>query len=261
MAPWRRRRRIKDRALPFQRAFEDRLAGRTEPFDGGVAIFRPELPRVFDLNFLRVHEAPAGGAGALAELADRIQGDAGLLHRRVVVDDEAAGEGMIEDFRRLGWLADHMLLMALASPPPLAIEPPAELAEPGELLPAQEQQILSDPHDRSPEVVQQLLAAEGVRAGAVPTRALVVRAEGEVASWCLLYTADGMSQIDEVTTLQPHRRRGYGTAVVQAAIAQAGAERCDWAFLWADERDWPWRWYASLGFEPVARRYAFVRRP
>src|SRR5204863_5449200 len=168
MSPWRRRKRIRDRVLAFQHRLEDRLAGRTEPCQGGVAIFRPDLPRVFDLNFMRVEKPPARGAAALAAEADRLQGAAGLLHRKVVVDDEGAGEAMLDDFRDLGWLVDRMLLMAHASPRAEPVEPPAELVGPDELLPAQELHIRNDPHDRSPEVLRQLLAAENGRAEAPP---------------------------------------------------------------------------------------------
>src|SRR5436190_3160400 len=166
MSPWRRRRRIRDRALAFQHRLEDRLAGRTEPCQGGVAIFRPDLPRVFDLNFLRVEKKPARGAAALAAEADRLQGAAGLLHRKLVIDDEGVGEAMLDDFRELGWLVDRMLLMAHASPRAGPVEPPAELVDPAELLPSQELHIRNDPHDRSPEVLRQLLEAETARAQA-----------------------------------------------------------------------------------------------
>jgi GNAT superfamily N-acetyltransferase len=252
---------MRDRVLGFQHRLEDRMAGRTEPCQGGVAIFRPDLPRVFDLNFLRVEKPPARGAAAIAAEADRLQGAAGLLHRRVVIDDEGAGEAMLGDFRELGWLVDRMLLMAHASPRPGAVEPPAELVDPAELLPAQELHIRNDPHDRSPEVLRQLLAAETARAVALQAWSPAVRAGREVVSWCLLYTAGGLAQIDEVTTLDGHRRLGYATAVMRAAIAHAGSARAGLVFLWADDRDWPKDWYARLGFEPVARRYAFVKRP
>jgi ribosomal protein S18 acetylase RimI-like enzyme len=261
MALRRRKRRIRERALRFQRTFEDGLAVRTEPFEGGTAIFRPEMPRVFDFNYLRVESPPPGGAEELAEEAERLQGAAGLLHRKIVIEDEGAGQALLRDFRKLGWLPDHLLLMALDAPPPGPAEPPVEIVEPPELIPAQELNILNDPHDRSPEVVRQLLAAEEARAASLPTRGVAVRSDGEVASWCLLYTDDGVAEIDQVTTLPEHRRRGYGDAVMRAAVGRAGASGSELVFLWADDRDWPKDWYARLGFEPVARRYAFLRRP
>lgn len=257
----RRKRQLRDRALAFQRRFEDRLAGRTERVSWGTAIFRPDLPRVFDFNFVRVEEQDPPEAVELAGEAERVQGAAGLLHRKIVVEDEVAGAALADDLRALGWLPDRLILMVCDRPPAAPVEAPAELVEPGELLPAQELNILKDPHDRSPEVVRQLLDAEVARAASFPTHALAVRTEDGVASWCLLYLHDGVAEIDQVTTLPEHRGRGYANAVVRAAAAVAARSGAELVFLWADDRDWPKDWYGRLGFEPLARRYAFLRRP
>src|SRR5205085_2231166 len=124
----------------------------------------------------------------------------------------------------------------------------------------QELNILKDPHDRSPEVVRQLLAAEVARAESCHTQGVAVRAEDGIASWCLLYQDDGVAEIDQVTTRPEHRGRGYAGAVVRAAAAAAARSGAELVFLWADDRDWPKDWYERLGFEPLARRYAFLKR-
>lgn len=257
----RRKRQLRDRALAFQRRFEDRLAGRTEPVTCGTAIFRPDLPRVFDFNFVRVEQPDPPEAIALASEADRVQAAAGLLHRKIVLEHETGGEVLADDLRVLGWLPDRLVLMVCDRPPAAPVEAPAELVEPRELLPAQELNILKDPHERSPELVHQLLGAEVARAESFPTRGVAVRAEEGIASWCLLYLEDGVAEIDQVTTLPEHRGRGYANAVVRAAAAAAARSGAELVFLWADDRDWPKQWYERLGFEPLARRYAFLRRP
>src|SRR5947199_668998 len=183
----RRKRQLRDRALAFQRNFEDRLAGRTEPVSCGTAIFRPDLPRVFDFNVVRVEEPDPPAPAALSHEADRVQGQAGLLHRKIVAEHEDAGAALLDEMRVLGWLPDRLLLMVCDRPPPAPVEAPAELVEPRDLLPAQELNIRDDPHERSPEVVRQLLEAEVARAESCDAHGVAVRTENGIASWCLLY--------------------------------------------------------------------------
>jgi hypothetical protein len=51
------------------------------------------------------------------------------------------------------------------------------------------------------------------------------------------------------------------TAVVTAAADGCRAKGADLVFLIADQDDWPKELYATLGFEPVARWWAFLLQP
>ena len=77
------------------------------------------------------------------------------------------------------------------------------------------------------------------------------------SSTCGVSTA----QIEDVGTLGGYRGRGLARAVVLRALAEAGAAGCDLVFLEADEDDWPKELYRRLGFEPIGRIFAFLRKP
>ena len=68
-----------ERALGLMHAVQEGSADRVEPFEGGTAYFCDRLPRVWDLNFMRVEAAaPELSAKALSGEAERLQGGTGL---------------------------------------------------------------------------------------------------------------------------------------------------------------------------------------
>ena len=76
-----------------------------------------------------------------------------------------------------------------------------------------------------------------------------------------LYSDGSTAQIESVLTLEPYRKRGLATAVVNAAVATALAEGHDFVFLIADQEDWPKEMYARLGFEPLGVFWDFTKTP
>jgi ribosomal protein S18 acetylase RimI-like enzyme len=246
-----------DFAWSFEIRLQDRCATRVEPFDFGSALFRPDLPRVYDENFLRL-ERGFGELDArdLASVADRLQGGAGLTHRKAVVPDETAGERLSKGFGRLRWRRSVLLTMGHNGEP--VQEPEHEVVEP-------DQQALTDARvrafadDLGSGAAGQVAGHLELVASVVPSRAFAVVLDGEPVSWCVLYFEDGVGQIDDVVTAMPHRRRGYARSVVQAAVRASQAAGNEFTFLVADDDDWPKEMYARLGFEPLGRRYEFTR--
>ena len=90
-------------------------------------------------------------------------------------------------------------------------------------------------------------------------RHFAVLVEGEVVAAADLFSDGRTAQIEDVATLPEHRRRGYGRAVTERALAEAIAEGHEFVFLVADDDDWPKELYRRLGFEPVGCTYAFTR--
>jgi hypothetical protein len=78
----------------------------------GAAYFHPSLPRVYSLNLL-VADGAAGAAPAkeLAAETERLQGAAGLEHRKLSVRDAAAGNRAAPGVRALGWKAEPLVVM------------------------------------------------------------------------------------------------------------------------------------------------------
>ena len=246
-----------DVAWKFESALQDRCAERAEVFDYGTALFRPDLSRVYDENFLRVERGFADvSAKELVADADRLQGAAALGHRKIVVPDEDAGLRLGADLGRMRFRRSVLLIMGHDGHSPG--DPAHQVAEVEQiaLRPSRLDAFVTDMHSNA---ARQVVAHLELMASVVPTRAFAVMADGVAASWCVLYEEGGIGQIDDVVTLGRHRRQGYGKAVVQAALAASIESGNEMTFLVADDDDWPKKMYAGLGFDPLGRRFEFTR--
>lgn len=246
-----------DSAWRFETMLQDRCAACTEPFENGTALFRPDRPRVYDENFLRIERGfEELEARRLAETADRLQGGAGLTHRKVVVPDERAGRRLSDAFAGLRWRRSVLLTMEHRGRAPREPDHRVVPAQAHELRAARTRAFAQDMGGGAAGQVARHLE---LLSSVVSTRAFAVVAGGELASWCVLYEEDGVGQVEDVMTVAHQRRRGFGRAVVQAAARASveGGNRL--TFIVADDEDWPKRLYASLGFQPLGRRYEYTR--
>ena len=251
-----------ERALAFEEDLRHRAADRVEPFRFGHAVFTESLPRVWDLNLLRVERGVPATADELASEADRLLGGAGLAHRRISILDERLGEEIAPDFRSLGWRADRFAYMARRRSPErevdvgLASEVPWEANEALRAVIAR-----GEPWAEDDEVVRQLWEANGRVARAGHGRHFAVLVHAEVVASADLYSDGATAQVEDVATLPEHRGRGYASAVVQRAVAEAEATGHDLVFLIADAEDWPKKLYRRLGFDELGRKSAFNKPP
>jgi len=239
----------------------DRGGTRVEPFRFGTAIFNEELPRRWDSNYLHVDRLPPeASVDELVAEADRIQGAAGLRHRKLSVRDEEAGARLLPELRARGWLGQPLLVMAHRRPPERNVDT-SLVQEVGEeaLRPARARQLAEYEWARDGEVVRQVLDAKRFIARAVDARFFGIEADGEMVSWADLYLADGAAQVEDVGTLDAYRGRGYASALVLRGVEEARAAGADLVFLLADEDDWPKELYRRLGFDGIGRVYDFVR--
>jgi GNAT superfamily N-acetyltransferase len=233
-------------------------AERSERVRWGTVLLTPGLPQVWDLNLLRVERAPRLLAPMrLPAAADRALGAAGLRHRSLVIDDEELGRPLVRGLERRGWRTEELLVMVLRGDPRPA--PSIEVIDVDEnrLRPARERYLRTAPYSRDPDTRRQLLA-EGARAQRVPgIRRLAALSEDRIGSWCRLYQAAGVAEIDDVVTLEEFRNRGLASAVVLAAARAARDAGADLVFLRADAADWPRHLYQRLGFAVAGRHYVF----
>ncbi len=251
-----------DRIVAFVRAFEDRRALESVPFRYGTALFNRSLPRLWDWNTLRLESADGATAPDLALEADAVQGGAGLLHRKITVDDAEVAERLAPGFARIGWQTQPLVVMVHRREPD-RVHDVAAVDEVGEeaLRPARLAAAHGDSWSRDPETIRQLLIGKQLKAEATSTRWFTARVDGDPASYCELYEDDRTAQIEDVTTLPEHRGKGLASAVVLRALADARAGGHDLVFLVADADDWPQELYARLGFDRVGRFYSFLRAP
>ena len=250
-----------ERCLAFVRRLDERCAERRVPFEHGTAYFCDRLPRVWSLNFLRVESGAVPEAAELAAEADRVQGDAGLQHRRITIDDDGLGCRLQQGFSQLGWSVGPLLVMPYRGSGreancELVREVDRETLEP----------VWTAGLDRADwgedeEAPRQAIGQRRVIGEAGRARYFAAFVDGRVASYCELYTDGALGQIEGVLTEPEYRGRGLASAVVTRARLESEAAGHSLTFLLAEEDDWPKELYAKLGFSPVGRVWEFLRRP
>jgi GNAT superfamily N-acetyltransferase len=247
-----------ERAAAFEDALLEAAAERVERVPLGSAVFTDSLPVVWSLNLLRVEE---GGASAeeIAAEAERLQGGAGLEHRRVAIEDEAAGKNLEEGFTALGWKPDVFLFMVPGREPNRQVDT-SGVVEVGreELRPIREAILGEWLGDLDGEIMRQIGESDRRFAQAGNARHFAVLVDGRPVSSTDLFSDGRTAQIEDVGTLPDHRGAGYASAVVMRALEEARAMGHDFIFLVADARDWPKEMYRRLGFDAVGEKYAFL---
>lgn len=242
-----------ERAAAFEEALREQAADRVAAFRWGTAILTESLRHVWDLNLLRV-ERPGATAAELANEADRIQGEAGLGHRRVATYEESLAAG----FQELGWETNRFAFMRYDRDAPGETATAAEVGR-ERLAAIREFMVRQAPWADDEEAVQQVLAAQRRTAEAGRARHFAVLVDGEAVSAADLLSDGRIAQVEDVVTLEAHRGRGYGSAVIRRAVAEALAGGHELVFLVADDEDWPKELYGRLGFEPLGRKWAFQK--
>jgi ribosomal protein S18 acetylase RimI-like enzyme len=248
---------VLERVIRFEREIE--MAGsQTVESPFGVGVLEPSLPLRHDSNFLLVDRLPLGsGAQEIADEAERILGGAGLRHRAVYVVHDVIGTRLEPQFRDLGWnVRRHIWMAQHREPARIAELSRVEEVGESELRAGRTAEILRYPWGTE-EVARQLLDAKLLIAKRAETRFFGVRVDGEIVSWTDLYLAQGVGQVEDVATKAEHRGKGYASAVVLRAAAEARAAGADLVFLVADEDDWPKELYRRLGFDTIGRLTKF----
>ncbi|TMM22966.1 MAG: GNAT family N-acetyltransferase [Actinobacteria bacterium] len=221
----------------------DMVGERTEPSSVGTAFFDDKLPRRLDSNFLRV-EREADGETVRAE-AER------LGRRAIFIPESELGERLVPFFQERGWRVNRVVVMAQRREPDR--EPaPIEVVEVEEqaLRPARQQVVSGQPWAKK-KVMDQLFAGKHRIAERMTVRFFAVVVDGEPVSYTDVYYDETGAQIEDVGTLHEHRGRGYATAVVLHAIAEARRGGAEFVCLVADYEDWPKELYKRLGFDEL----------
>jgi ribosomal protein S18 acetylase RimI-like enzyme len=252
MDPWYR-------AIAFLRAVDERSAEQVVPFRWGRALINRRLRLVHDLNYLIVDRVEGAEVVALDAEADRIQGEAGIRHRRINVDDQAAADRLAAAFVEAGYKPERFVVMVHRRPPDRKVDT-SEVKEVDwrQLRPSRELELRQQSFASIPGLVSQILAKHELTASRINTRYFGALVDGRVVSSCELRTEGAASQIETVETLEAFRRRGLSRAVVSAALEAAGAQA--FVFLVADADDWPQDFYRRLGFDQVGIESRFLRR-
>lgn len=251
------------RVTAFLRAVDEGASTSVQPFEHGIAYLNDLLPRVYDRNFLLVTD-PDVNPKELTRTADRLLGDAGLAHRKLVFEQEAPGRRATGALGGAGWEYRRLAVMAYRGDGEAAPSSAADKASEVDrlaLLPALETMIRMEPWgsvEADDEVVRQLSAADTAIERAVRQRCFARLVDGQVVSSCRLYSDGSIAQIEDVATVPGHRQRGYAQAVMVKATSEAAVAH-ELVFLTAVDGRWVKRWYERLGFEQVGLRYEATR--
>jgi ribosomal protein S18 acetylase RimI-like enzyme len=240
---------------PLERAYAfleraDMAGERTENSPVGEAVFDEAVPRRLDSNFLHVKLEADG---------ETIQAEAERLKRRMIhVSDSELGERLAPHFKEQGWLIRRHVVMAQLREPAREADLTvvSEVEEP--MLRAARYEVVTGEPWAKPEVMEQLFAAKALIGQRVTARHFAVVLYGKVVSYTDLYQDGADAQIEDVGTLQAHRKRGYASAVILAAISEARKAGAEFVFLVADLEDWPKELYRQLGFDELGYYVKFI---
>ena len=250
------------RAIAFEEAIREAGIERVLPFRYGHALFVPSLPRVWDVNLLRVEGVTGAGAEQLAGEAERLQGEAELEHRRIAVLDDETGARLESGFRALGWEVNRFLFMAYRGSGTRSADTSIVHEVERDAIRAVRAASVHDvPWGVDEEAARQILAAGERYAATIRPRYFAVVVDGRAVSVAELFSDGRTAQVEEVVTLPEARGRGYASATVMRAVDEALATGHDFVFLTADEDDWPKELYLRLGFATIGRKWMFTRRP
>jgi GNAT superfamily N-acetyltransferase len=227
----------------------------SEPWEHGTALRCTRHPGFWDYNCVRVETAADGlTAAGLASTADELQ--PGLRHRRIDVEDEAAGARLRPGFDALRWRTERLAWLRLESAPP---GPEFEEVPVAETRPLQSEWTGALPWlPDGPEMERQADAEDDVSRirGA---RSLVARGPAGEPIGFVTFSAHGDAAEIELAYVTPdHRGHGIGGALVAAAARAAGTAE---TLIVADDEGDSRRLYLRLGFEPVWTQHLFTRPP
>ncbi len=246
------------RCIAFIRRLDARSAERAVPSPYGIAYFCDSLPLVWGLNALALDDEVAASAAEVADEAERLQGNAGLLHRKVVTESDTLGTRLADGFRELGWDVQPLLVMCFAGGGRAVALADVREVDFATLAPMWSE---GAGFSMSAEEAAQVAEQRRVAGAAGSARYFATYRDGRVASYCELYTDGEIGQIEGVLTLPGYRGHGLASAVVTKARLASEAAGHGLTFLIAEEDDWPKELYRKLGFRAVGRIWDFVRRP
>ena len=246
-----------ERAIEFSRAFDRRRAERIVRGEHGEALLTPSVPLVYHRNHYSVDLNADVSADELIAEADAIFEPEGYRHRKITIDDDL-GERVAPRFRELGWKVEELVVQLYRGPQAELDTSVVDPVEGADLEPLWVEGMRESPEISTEEEIRQLVAAQHGRREGADVGYFAARVNGEIASYCELFLADGVGQIESVMTLEPYRNRGLAKAVVTRALEASLDAGSELTFICAGARDFPKDLYEKLGFVTAGRMWDFL---
>jgi GNAT superfamily N-acetyltransferase len=244
------------RAAAFDAGVFERAAEELRRVDGATLLAHPTLPRVPHVNTVLV--AGEADADRVEAIAEALQADG--PHRRVVVQDEAAGRRAAPELAARGWTAEALLLLGR----PGALDPVegpvrAEEVPYGHVRGLRDEWLRSGSWAISEEIVAEAHEADRRIFTATPTRAFAAFERGRPLSYALLLDGGRDGMLEDVYTTPEARGRGLSTSVIASVLHAARAEGHEWVFVPTDADGRARALYERLGFTPLLTQQRFFK--
>jgi len=216
----------------FRRLLQQRSAERVVPTAHGVGFLAESVPNVYDANYLSVEELTADADTFAAEADELLQH---VHHRRVIVEN--GDDRVAASFADAGYQRSTHLVMLHRTEPDRRVDTSAIREVSFEQLEAiRTAATLAEPWGDE-AIARELNDAKKLVIAAVDVRFLAAVVGGEIAAYCDLRYADGVSQIEDVNVVPRLRGRGLGRALIQHALAEGAVNGLVYLEALAD--DWP----------------------
>ena len=222
---------------------------REEPFPSGVAYFNEELPLVWDVNFIRLDKPAVDLVGTV----ERLQGELG--HRKVLIEDPLVLEATSPDLIGHGYARRD--LVALARGPGGRLDPEVREVPYDDVKGFRFVVHMEQLNPPDPAVADQVGRVHDRTHRQTGERWLVIHQDDEPAGHLILYSRDGLAQIEDVGVLKRFRGRGLARRLIEHALELVRADH-DAIFIVAEANDWPHGFYKRLGFTHVEDRADFL---
>lgn len=247
----------RQRALALEAELEGRLATRVETFHAGLALFREDLPRVAELNLLRVEPGlEAIEPADLLDFVDHLQ--AGLPQRSIrVVDDEVAA-ALRGPLSAAGWVVRRDALMVQRLSQSQVVDTSqVEEVEPLRLASAREATLRRAHRDL--ESAEQMAAIGTMPAEGVETRAFAAVFGDDVAAYAVSRTLGDATKLTEFDANERSFGKGLGRAVVWGAVRALRQSGAKMIVVESEDESWAKWTFHRLGFEEVGHVHRFIR--
>jgi ribosomal protein S18 acetylase RimI-like enzyme len=238
-----------DRMRTLEHRVHEAGSLRQQVFPGGVAYYNDELPLVWDVNFVRVDHAAVDLVATVEEL------QAGQGHNKVLIEDPALVEAHSPELIGRGF--GRRDLVALAREPGGKLDPDVREVPYDDVKPFRfevHMEQLSPPRE---DVADQVGRVHDRTWPVTGERSLVIYAGGQPAGHLIVYSDDGLAQIEDVGVMNRFRGRGLARRLIEHAL-EIVAEDHDTVFITAETNDGPHDGYRRLGFEHVEDRADFL---
>lgn len=246
-------------AIAWRHGYHAAVCNRIGPWAHGTFVRADDVPEYYEYNLARIEGPDPGlGAEALAAAAETVLGDLG--HRRIEVEETAAGARLVPGFTALGWTAERLAVLHRELPAELpggrhGAELRVEAFEASCGLRALWRGESTWGEEEGFGRVEELVAA---RRG---TRAVVGFHDGEPSGFSAFSVHGDTAEVELVFCRPDRRNGGLGGALVSRALEEAHADGARHALIEADDDGDSKRLYERLGFRTMWVRHVFTRVP